>query len=165
MNISVQGNYESIFSNYQNLRMFKGKNQVTEMPRHVHQLLNIELLIHLKADDKIVDKIYNNIISGKQSFTLGRNEDLVRIEEIKYVNDILVGKGKIEKYSAYVPKSICEEEMLEGINYRLNTIYTIEKEIRKWKRVDVKYIEKDVNNIVEKVEKDEDGDLIFFYKQ
>lgn len=90
---------------------------------------------------------------------------MVRIEEIKYVNDILVGKGKIEKYSAYVPKSICEEEMLEGINYRLNTIYTIEKEIRKWKKVDVKYIEKDVNNIVEKVEKDEDGDLIFFYKQ
>ena len=34
MNISIQGNYESIFSNYQTLRMFKG-NKVTSMPRNV----------------------------------------------------------------------------------------------------------------------------------
>ncbi len=164
MNISVQGNYESIFSNYQNLRMFKGKKQVTAMPRNVHQLLNIKLLIHLKADDEIVDKIYNNIIGGKETFTIGRNEDMVKIEEIKYVNDIVVEKGKINRYSAYVPKHICEEEMLEGINYRLNTTYTIKNELRKWNKVDVKYVEKDENNLIEEIEKDEDGDIIFFYK-
>ena len=39
MNISVQGEYESIFNNYQNLRMYKGKDKVTSMPRNVHQLL------------------------------------------------------------------------------------------------------------------------------
>ena len=33
MNISVQGEYESIFSNYQNLRMYKGKDKVTSMPK------------------------------------------------------------------------------------------------------------------------------------
>ena len=164
MNISVQGNYESIFSNYQNLRMFKGKDQVTAMPRNVHQLLNVELLIHLKADDEIVDKIYDNIINGKETFTLGRNEDLVKLEDIKYVNNILIEQGKMEKYSAYVPKIICEEEMLNGINYRLSTTYTIENELRKWNKVDVKYVEKDVNNILEETEKDEDGELIFFYK-
>ena len=164
MNISVQGNYESIFSNYQNLRMFKGKDQVTAMPRNVHQLLNVELLIHLKADDEIVDKIYDNIINGKETFTLGRNEDLVKLEDIKYVNNILIEQGKMEKYSAYVPKIICEEEMLNGINYRLSTTYTIENELRKWNKVDVKYVEKDVNNILEEAEKDEDEELIFFYK-
>ena len=163
INISVQGNYESIFSNYQNLRMFKGKDQVTAMPRNVHQLLNIELLIHLKADNEIVDRIYDNIINGKETFTIGRNEDLVKLEDIKYVNNILIEQGKMEKYSAYVPKNICEKELLNGINYRLNTTYIIENELRKWNKVDVKYVEKNVNNILEEAEKDEDGELIFFY--
>ena len=164
MNISVQGNYESIFSNYQNLRMFKGKDQVTAMPRNVHQLLNVELLIHLKADDEIVDKIYDNIINGKETFTLGRNEDLVRIEEIKYVENTSIGYGDINKYSAYILKSICEREMLDGINYRLNTTYTLENELRKWNKVDVKYIEKSEDNSIYEIEKDEDGDFMFFYE-
>ena len=83
MNISIQGDYESIFSNYQNLRMFKRKGKVTQMPRNVHQLLNVNLIIHMQAEDETVEKIYNNVISGKESFTLGRNEDLVRVDEIK----------------------------------------------------------------------------------
>ena len=164
MNISVQGNYESIFSNYQNLRMFKGKDQVTAMPRNVHQLLNVELLIHLKADDEIVDKIYDNIINGKETFTLGRNEELVRIEEIKYVENTSIGDGDINKYSAYILKSICEREMLDGINYRLNTTYTLENELRRWNKVDVKYIEKSPDNAINEIEKDEDGDFMFFYE-
>ena len=164
MNISVQGNYESIFSNYQNLRMFKGKDQVTAMPRNVHQLLNVELLIHVEADDEIVDKIYNNIINGKETFTLGRNEDLVRIEEIKYAKNKFIGEGDINKFSAYIPKNICERERLEGINYRLNTTYVIKDELRRWDKVDVKYVEKSEDNSIYEIEKDEDGDFIFFYK-
>ena len=58
MNISVQGNYEGIFSNYQNLRMYKGKDKVTSMPRNVHQLLNVNLIIHVQAEDETIDKIY-----------------------------------------------------------------------------------------------------------
>ena len=122
MNISVQGNYESIFSNYQNLRMFKGKDEVTAMPRNVHQLLNVHLLIHVKAGDDVIDKIYNNIINGVETFTLGRNEDLVRVEEIKYVNEITKTDGDINKYNAYVPMYY-DDGFLEGINYRLNTTY------------------------------------------
>ena len=54
MNISVQGEYESIFSNYQNLRMYKGKDKVTAMPRNVHQLLNVNLVIHVQAEDECI---------------------------------------------------------------------------------------------------------------
>ena len=87
----------------------------------------------------------------------------MKLEDIKYVNNILIEQGKMEKYSAYVPKNICEKELLNGINYRLNTTYIIENELRKWNKVDVKYVEKNVNNILEEAEKDEDGELIFFY--
>ena len=61
MNISIQGNYESIFSNYQTLRMYKG-DKVTSMPRNVHLLLNVNLLIHVKADDEII--LLGDIVGG-----------------------------------------------------------------------------------------------------
>ena len=164
MNISIQGNYESIFNNYQTLRMFKGKEQVTTMPRNVHQLLNVELLIHVKAQDDIIDKIYENIVMGKETFTLGRNEDLVRIEEIKIVEKTEeIEIAYVDDYNAYVPVWIDDE--VEGINYRLNTTYEIKDDLRKWKKVDVKYIERHNQNRVENFLKDEDGDCIFFYER
>lgn len=163
MNISVQGNYETIFNNYQTLRMFKGK-KVTSMPRNVHQLLNVELVIHVKAEDHIIDKIYDNIINGKEAFTLGRNEDLVRVDDIKFVNKVTSASGFINKYNAFVPRYIYEEEDIQGINYRLNTTYTIQNDLRKWDKVDVKFIEKHTNNGAENMQIDEDGDYIFFYK-
>lgn len=166
MSISIQGDYESIFSNYQNLRMFKGKDEVTQMPRNVHQLLNVNLVIHLKAEDEIVDKVYKNIINGVETFTLGRNEDLVRVEEVKYVNEVKVTDVKLNKYNAYIPIQIYDEEgLLNGINYRLNSTYTIENDLRKWKKVDVKYIEKHTNCEVYDVEVDENGDGMFFYEK
>ena len=164
MNISVQGEYESIFSNYQNLRMFKGKGEVTAMPRNVHQLLNVHLLIHVKAEDDVIDKIYNNIINGIETFTLGRNKDLVRVEEIKCVNEITKTDGDINKYNAYVPMYY-DDGFLEGINYRLNTTYKIVNDLRKWNKVDVKYIEKHTSNKLDEVEIDEDGDNMFFYEK
>lgn len=160
MSISIQGNYESIFNNYQTLRMFKG-NKVTSMPRNVHQLLNIELLIHVKAEDDVIDKIYNNIVNGKESFTLGRNEDLVRVDEIKYINKTNIGSGFINKYNIYIPAEICKENDVEGINYRLNTKYVIENNLRKWHKVNVKYIERYTNCELEDIEIDEDGNFMF----
>lgn len=162
MNISIQGEFESIFSNYQNLRMFKVKDVVTAMPRNVHQLLNIKLVIHIGAEDDVIDKIYNNILIGKETFTLGRNEDLVRIDGIKILKDVKpVIESYLGDYNAYVPKA----KTNNGINYRLNTVYKIdEKNLRRWAKTDVKYIEKDSNETVQDVLEDEDGDLIIFYK-
>lgn len=118
MNISIQGEFESIFSNYQNLRMYKGKDEVTAMPRNVHQLLNINLIIHVKGEDEVIDKIYNNIINGEETFTLGRNEDLVRIDEVKIINQVSkIDTEIIIKHNAYVPTYLKPES---GISYRLN---------------------------------------------
>ena len=164
MNVSVQGGYESIFSNYQNLRMFKGKDKVTAMPRNVHQLLNVELILHIQAEDETIDKIYKNIIEGNETFTLGRNEDLVRVDEIKIIKEPSIIKyGDIDKHNAYVPVTQLDD-YVQGINYRLNTIYKIEDNLRKWEKVDVKYIEKNTQEEIDNVLQDEDGDYIFWYK-
>lgn len=163
MNLSIQGEYESIFSNYQNLRMYKGKGQVTAMPRNVHQLLNVNLVIHLKAEDDIVEKIYQNIIQGKETFTLGRNEDLVRVDEVKIIEEPQLVEGDIiNQHNAYIPVHLQED--IKGINYRLNTTYKIEKDLRKWNKVDVKYVEKHTKECLEEVLQDEDGDYIYWYQ-
>lgn len=161
MNISIQGKYESIFSNYQNLRMFKGKDQVTSMPRNVHQLLNVELVIHVQAEDEIIDKLYENITKGKETFTLGRNEDMVRVDEIRIIKEPQASEGMINQYNAYVPDYMGEE--ISGIQYRLNTTYQIINNLRKWDKVNVKYIEMHTNNGLEEVLQDEEGDYVFFF--
>ncbi|MFR5766089.1 MAG: type I-B CRISPR-associated protein Cas5b [Clostridia bacterium] len=159
MDVSVQGEYESIFSNYQNLRMYKSDGQVTAMPRNVHQLLNINLIIHVQAEDEIIDKLYKNLLEGKATITLGRNEDLVRIDEIKIIQEPIEVFRVLANHSAYVPN-----RNVPGIKYRLNTVYTIENELRKWNKVDVTYIEKDTNVQLRKALQDEDGDFVYFYK-
>ncbi len=163
MNISIQGEYESVFNNYQTLRMFKGKEKVTSMPRNVHQLLNVKLLIHMQAEEMIVNKIYKNIVEGNETFTLGRNEDMVRVDEVKIISTPEnIEYGYIKKYNAYVP--ISQTDFLtNGINYKLNTTYTIQNDLRRWKTVDVKYIEKNANQEIENILQDEDGDYIFWY--
>ena len=163
MNISVQGNYEGIFSNYQHLRMYKGKDKVTSMPRNVHQLLDVNLIIHVQAEDETIDKIYQNIINGTETFTLGRNEDIVRIDSIKILENVNeVEEPTIEK-NAYVPEWIDNE--VNGINYRLNTTYKIQDDIRNWNKVNVKYVEKYTNQHIEEILQDEDGDNIYFYSE
>ena len=163
MNISVQGSYEGIFSNYQTLRMYKGKDKVTSMPRNVHQLLDVNLIIHVQAEDDIINKIYQNIINGTETFTLGRNEDIVRIDSIKILENVKeVEEPTIEK-NAYVPEWIDNE--VNGINYRLNTTYKIQDDIRKWNKVNVKYVEKHTNQHIDEILQDEDGDNIYFYSE
>ena len=163
MNISVQGSYEGIFSNYQNLIMYKGKDKVTSMPRNVHQLLDVNLIIHVQAENEIIDKIYQNIINGTETFTLGRNEDIVRIDAIKILENVNEVEEPTIEENAYIPEWIDNE--VNGINYRLNTTYKIQDDIRKWNKVNVKYVEKHTNQHVDEILQDEDGDNIYFYSE
>ncbi len=159
MNISIQGEYESIFSNYQNLRMYKGKEQVTAMPRNVHQLFHVNLVLHIQAQDEIIDTLYQNIINGKESFTLGRNEDIVRVDKVKIIPVPQKMAAMINHYNAYVPEPYSHE--VKGILYRLNTIYTLQNNLRIWNKVNVKYVEKYGNQGVDEILQDEDGDCLF----
>ncbi len=163
MNVSIQGEYEAIFHNYQNLRMYKGKDKVTAMPRNVHQLLNVHLIIHVEAQEETIHKIYQNIINGAETFTLGRNEDLVRVDDVKILKEV----KKVEEVevvnNCYIPAWMADG--VDGINYRLNTVYNIKEDIRCWDKVNVKYVEKHTNQSVYEAKQDEDGDYIYFYER
>ena len=69
----------------------------------------------------------------------------------------------INNHNAYIPVKYTDE-YVNGINYRLNSVYTIKNELRNWEKVDVKYIEKLTNESILETLQDEDGDYIFWYK-
>lgn len=145
MEISIQGDYESIFTSY-NCMYFYKSNEVTSMPLNTHMLLGVNLIIHIKAEDEILDKIYEDIKTSSEFFSLGRREDLANItyfgfEELREIDlddDDEVDDAYELKYPIYIPKNKCK--LLKGVNYKLNRKYKIVKEIRQWEKAHVKYI-------------------------
>ena len=171
MNISIQGDYESIVNNYQTTYFYK-KKEVTTMPMNQHMLLNIKLIIHVNADDEILEKIYQSILNLDDHLSLGRREDLVRIDNVRFVEieEYEVEEDNEEDYDEnllsiynlkmpiYIPKE--KDYDLSGISYRLNNYY-IDKRSN-WNKVNTLYVEKD-NQITEgNILLDDFHDLVCF---
>ena len=171
MNISIQGSYESIVNNYQTTYFYK-KKEVTTMPMNQHMLLNVSLIIHINADDDILDELYNKFLNLDEHLSLGRKEDLVRIDDIKFVDikeyevdedyDDKYEENTLSDYSIkrpiYIPKT--KDYDLNGISYRLNNYYINNR--NSWNKIDTLYVEKG-NQIIEgSILLDEYNDLICF---
>lgn len=145
MDISVQGNYEGIFNTY-NTTMFYKKKDVTSMPMNVHLLLGVNLIIHVSAEENILLRIIDGFRDSKESFTLGRREDLARLDSIKLVNleKVQVNKFSDESYllknNTYIPQKY--KYRVNGITYMLNKKYTILNDLRSWEKVEAIYAEK-----------------------
>lgn len=144
MDISIQGSYEGIFNTYNTTMFYKSKD-VTLMPLNVHMLLGVNLIIHVSAEDEILKRIIKGFKETSEVFTLGRREDLIRLDSIKMVNieSVKVSRyandGVVIKNNAYIPQKY--EYKINGINYRLNKKYTIVNDLRKWEKVSSIYVE------------------------
>ena len=148
MDISVQGNHEGIFTTYNTTRFYKGEN-ITSMPLNVHMLYGVNLIIHVVSDEDTLRNIYKGFKESDTAFTLGRSEDLARIDEIKYVDmekmifdeDDLDNDGIFLKNCFYVPEKYNTE--LAGIGYKINKVYKIVNNLRQWEKIKVNYVEAD----------------------
>ncbi|MER0284447.1 type I-B CRISPR-associated protein Cas5b [Clostridioides difficile] len=182
-NISVQGTYESIFNNYQTTYFYK-KDSITSMPMNSHMLLNVNLIIHIGGDFDLLKKLYDNLLNCNEHLSLGRKEDLVRINDIRFVevNKFEVNAMKVEvddyenyklsKYKIrrpiYIPKLSLKDERLNGISYRLNNYYennSKKDKKRIWNKIDSYYIEKGNKIRCGYILLDIEGDLLYFNKQ
>ena len=200
MNISVQGNhfakindlatrYEFSVMKYEperhqlripNTEYDKKKNSYIERDLGVVRgvsttelLIDVELVIHIQVEDesKLIE-IYNALKNPSEYLSLGRREDLVRIDEVKIVD---VFETELEddttlNYEAYIPLNLLDEDD-EDIN---GTVYNITKNYklvdlgkgrtkRSWNKIDVIhgamnismfYADKNINI-------DSDGDFVF----
>lgn len=178
-NISVQGTYESIFNNYQTTYFYK-KDSITSMPMNSHMLLNVNLIIHIGGDFDLLKKLYYSLLNYDEYLSLGRKEDLVRINDIRFVevNKFEIDSNmelndyknyKLSEYDIrkpiYIPKSSLEDTYISGISYRLNNYYknnAKKDKKRVWNKVDSYYVE-DGNTIsVGDILLDNEMDLIYF---
>lgn len=166
MKISIQGDYESIFNSYNTMYFYKKSNEVTSMPLNTHMLYGINLTLHIAAEEAILNKIINGLKNLNEHISLGRREDLVRIDDVRFTEileldteDDEVDKIIIKK-PIYIPKKSVSFRC-SGINYRLNYKYEINNNLRLWKKVDVIYAERGQEIDEGMVTLDSQGDIVY----
>ena len=182
LKISIQGSYESIFNNYQTTYFYK-KDTITSMPMNSHMLLNVNLIIHIGAEEEVLKEIYDKLINFDEYLSLGRKEDLLRIDDMYFteVEEFDVDEDNEEddyeeyeltefkiKRPIYIPKEKLEDKYVSGISYRLNNYYTndtTKDKKRIWNKVDTYYVESGKNikygSILLDTDKNE-RDLVYF---
>lgn len=174
--ISIQGEYESIINNYQTTYFYK-KDKVTTMPMNGHMLLGVKLIIHIAASEEVLEQLYNCFSNLSEFISVGRKEDLARIDEVSFVE---VNKFEIDsdledpeegvrksyrlRYPIYIPKQSLEDEDVNGINYRLCCSYETVGTKRKWHKIDAYYVERgnDITCGEVFLDNSKDEDIVYF---
>lgn len=181
MNISIQGKYESIFKNFQTMYFYKSK-EITSMPFNSIEIFGVSLIIHVLAPDNILHKIKDNILNSEDFLSLGRHEDILRIDSIKLVN---IDKYNVDtaftyeddyenknlsrykiKNNIYINKNLAKDYDLNGISYRIATHYKNNAQLdnrRKMIKTDTMYIEEGQQITNGSILLDEDLDLVSFF--
>lgn len=185
--LSIQGDYESMIVDYRKTYFVKKKEfnmpiildglaiktpsfqSMTSMPLYTHLLYNVNLVIHIKAEENILQRILDSFYNRDTHISLGRQEDLLRIDEVKKVKieELDLFNGRKLKHSMYIPTSfIQEDERKKGIPYLLNWTYEIKKGIREWNQIPTSYVKKNelINEdfLQESAYHDEDGYIVIW---
>lgn len=163
MSLSIQGDYESMLIDYRKTYFVKKREfnmpiimdgltlqapeftSMTSMPLYTHMLYNIQLVIHISANEEVLQTIYRAFYERNTHLSLGRQEDILRIDEVAMVNleELDLFEGVSLKHSMYIPSShIYEEERRNGIPYLLNWKYDIKNGIREWEQIPITYVMK-----------------------
>lgn len=199
MDVSIQGKHYSKVNDLYTVYEFKTGGKY-EKGRHninvggygmirgvstIELLVDVELLIHIVPhNQEEIDTIYNSLKNPREYPSLGRNEDIVVIEEVKKIEII---DQELEQelmlkpfYSAYIPEAYIKQNTVSidvggqkrtipGTKYKLSKDYTLEnvgtkkapKFIRKWNKVNVIYGSKIFVDEDEKITIDEDENIVF----
>jgi CRISPR-associated protein Cas5t len=185
-NVSIQGTHESVNHNYVTKSRFASEAKkkeykkkygididATTFPYYNHFLFNVNLVIHVQAEDDIINKLYNNILNGKGNYVLGNNSDMVRLDEVKIVStrQVNLNENIILKYDAYIPEKYLTNK-IPGQHYKLNTYYKIDStnQLRIFQKENVVFVEEAFNkenseesiaNSLKDILIDEENDYLF----
>ena len=165
MKISVQGDYDSLFTDYQKHYFIKKQDtaefplvleglredlnsvelkDMTSMPIYRHLLYRVNLLIHVLAEDSVLEEMYQSFGANQKVLSLGRAEDLLRIDCCEIV-ELVSSEEEVDLlYNAYIPQRFIDENTSNYIPYRLNSMYEIINHTRKWEKILVGFMNKGV---------------------
>lgn len=157
--LSIQGRSDSRIVDYRKTYMIEKNKEampiimdglevavpqtITSMPLYSHVLYDVELVIHIQAEEDILQHIYTALRQNDKHLSLGRHEDLMRLDDVRFVT--LEEELNIRtKLPMYAPKHYFVdtggELEVSGIPYRLNWTYTIKNGVREWNKIPVVYI-------------------------
>jgi len=179
MKISIQGIYDTLAVDYQTHYFFKNDktteftltfdglgvehemNDITSMPIYMHMLYDVYLLIHVQAEDEVLTELKRLLTTGTSHLSLGRWEDIVRIDECEIVELNKCEEEPMLTYNAYVPMKNIDEEVY--FPYKLNWKYRIMNGVRVWEKIQVGYVQKgEFIGDFEDLLVDNYGDLVLF---
>jgi CRISPR-associated protein Cas5t len=147
--ISLQGDYEAIYRDYVWFRKYNFKDKVLEkLPLQVPILHNLSLLIHIKAEEKLLEEMEKAIKEPKELLFLSGGEYPVKVEEVKIVQceeKEISEEDAIElKHNAYVPKKILEKVSVDkkGVLFSLSYFYKNSQKPKTYSWIDAYYFQK-----------------------
>ncbi|WP_110930243.1 type I-B CRISPR-associated protein Cas5b [Paenibacillus bouchesdurhonensis] len=179
MQISIQGSYDTLITDYQTHYFFKTEKteefaltidglgidrefgNITTMPIYTHMLYDVSLLIHVCASEEVLNELEERISEGNIHHSLGRWEDLVRIDACEIVEVSVEDEEIFLKQSAYIPNEMLGDT--EHFPYSLNWTYRIIDGVRVWDKLKVGYVQPgSVIYSDEGLLLDPDGNGVFF---
>lgn len=139
-------------------------------------LVDVELIIHIwMEEEELLGQVYDAIKYPKEYLSLGRREDLVRIDDVCIVDakEIELQEDIALQYDAFIPSDMFKsgEEIvnLKGTLYKVNKNYILQdlgrgNIVRKWNKIEVIHATAGRSILVEETNllMDQDNFPIFF---
>lgn len=163
LNLSIQGQSETMLIDYQKKHIYKSKNVpqfvstagldfnveidakniLSSMPMYQHLLVNVEHVIHVQAEEVVLEKLYERFQTLDTVISLGRWEDLVRIDDVQYV-EATEGSFEQTTFNQYVPESAVKlfRSVTNQPYYRLTRKYEVYEGRRTWDYIKAMYVPK-----------------------
>ncbi len=130
-------------------------------------LTDVHLLLHIVPEKEDFDRVLEGLKNPKHFLSLGRYEDLLRIDRVEEtdITPIVLEEDEdslpqTNLYQGYVPLDAIQKGIAQGTHYLLNKSFTIENGFRRWtKKVDTVLASATVDALY-----DEEGENTFLWK-
>lgn len=139
----------------------------------VELLIDVKLIIHIVPEEaKLIKQIYSSLLLPPEFLSLGRREDLLRIDNVNIVEltEEKVSENNSLLYDAYIPIDFYKEKMKgsSGSIYPINKVYRLvelkkNNFVRQWERVKVIHVAKGAVNLknCQSILRDDLGNTVF----
>jgi CRISPR-associated protein Cas5 subtype I-B len=146
--ISIQGDYQAIYRDYVWFRGDSLGDKENKLPLQVPILYSLELLVHVKAENGLLEDIERALEEPKELLFLSGGEYPVKVQEVKRVKCLekfLSEENCIKlNYNAYIQRELLENigTSDKGILFSLSYFYKNSQKPKTYSWVDAYYFQK-----------------------